>query len=93
MPLPRAIAKANRNGLNRITRRFAGVIPPFMLLRHVGRASGKPYETPIMAFRTREGFVIALTYGPGTDWQRNLEAAGAAEAVYGRRRYTLSAPH
>jgi deazaflavin-dependent oxidoreductase (nitroreductase family) len=92
MPLPRAVARANRHLLNPIVRRIAGKVPPFILIRHVGRTSGKPYETPIMAFRTADGFVIALTYGPGTDWQRNLEAAGHAVAVYRRRTWRIAEP-
>ncbi|HWK81167.1 MAG TPA: nitroreductase/quinone reductase family protein, partial [Thermomicrobiales bacterium] len=63
MPLPRAIARANRNGLNRLTRRFAGRIPPFVLLTHTGRRSGAAYSVPLMAFRHGDAFVIALTYG------------------------------
>jgi deazaflavin-dependent oxidoreductase (nitroreductase family) len=47
---------------------------PFAILGHIGRRSGKPYETMIMVWPTREGFVIALTYGPQVDWLRNLLA-------------------
>lgn len=78
MPIPRAIAKVNRDGLNRITRRFAGRIPPFILLAHTGRRSGKPYTVPLLAFCDDGRFIIALTYGEGTDWQRNIEAGGPA---------------
>jgi len=92
MPIPRVITKANRAVLNKVTGRFAGVIPPFVLLRHTGRTSGTSYLTPLMAFPTPDGFVIALTYGPGTDWQRNVEAGGTATARYRRRDYALSAP-
>ena len=92
MSIPRAVARANRHLLNPIVRRIAGKVPPFILIRHVGRSSGKTYETPIMAFRTADGFVIAMTYGPGTDWQRNLEAAGHAIAVYRRRTWRIAAP-
>ena len=28
-------------------------------------------------FRSGEGYVIALTYGPDTDWVRNVMASGA----------------
>jgi deazaflavin-dependent oxidoreductase (nitroreductase family) len=92
MPIPRAVARANRHVLNPIVRRIAGTVPPLILIRHVGRTSGARYETPIMAFRIPDGFVIALTYGPGTDWQRNLEAAGSAEATYRRRDWRIAAP-
>ena len=80
MPIPRAIAKANRTGLNRLTRRFAGRIPPFALITHTGRHSGKPYTVPLMAFRgsTPDQVIIALTYGETTDWQKNIQAGGPA---------------
>lgn len=83
MPIPRAIAKANRTGLNRLTRRFAGRIPPFVLLTHTGRRSGKTYTVPLMAFRGSgpDQVVIALTYGETTDWQKNIEAGGPASLI------------
>src|SRR5438128_2213302 len=49
---------------------------PFAVIRHVGRRSGKPYETTIMIWPMGDGFVIALTYGPEVDWYRNLRASG-----------------
>jgi len=81
MPIPRAVARANRVGLNRITRRFAGRIPPFILVTHTGRTSGKHYTVPLMAFRSSDAadqFIIALTYGETTDWQKNIQAGGPA---------------
>jgi deazaflavin-dependent oxidoreductase (nitroreductase family) len=82
MPIPRTIAKLNRASLNRISRRFAGRIPPFVLVSHTGRSSGKYYTVPLMAFRPAgnadDQFVIALTYGETTDWQKNIQAGGPA---------------
>lgn len=55
------------------------------LVRHVGRRSGKPYETVIMVWPLRASFVIALTYGPKVDWYQNLLAAGGGvEAIIAR---------
>jgi deazaflavin-dependent oxidoreductase (nitroreductase family) len=90
MPLPHFIARTNRYWINPIARRLAGKLPPFLLIRHVGRTSGKVYETPIMGFRRGDSFVIALTYGPNTDWLRNLQAAGGGEGLYVRHWYALS---
>ncbi len=92
MPFPRVVAKTNRYWINPIARRVAGRLPPFILIRHVGRRSGTPYETPVWAFRQPDGFLIVLTYGPDTDWLRNVQAAGSCEGVYGRAIYTLSGP-
>ncbi|MGN6485561.1 MAG: nitroreductase family deazaflavin-dependent oxidoreductase [Thermomicrobiales bacterium] len=91
MPIPRAIARANRNGLNRLTRRFAGSIPPFVLLTHTGRRSGATYTVPLMAFRHGDAFVIALTYGETTDWQRNIEAGGPASLTARGTTYPIGA--
>lgn len=92
MPFPRAVAKTNRYWINPVARRVAGQFPPFVLIRHVGRSSGKHYETPVWAFRQPEGFLIVLTYGPGADWVRNVMAAGTGEAMYGGKPYVLANP-
>ncbi|MGZ4612806.1 MAG: hypothetical protein ACXV1K_06490 [Kineosporiaceae bacterium] len=38
------------------------------VVRHVGRTSGRRYETPVVPVATDGGFVVPLPYGPGTDW-------------------------
>lgn len=49
------------------------------VIRHVGRRSGKPYSTPIGTYPMDDAFLVFLPYGPGTDWVRNVRAAGTAE--------------
>jgi deazaflavin-dependent oxidoreductase (nitroreductase family) len=82
MPFPIAITRFNRRIVNPVSRRFAGRVRPFAIVVHQGRTSGKEYRTPIMAFRSPDGFAIALTYGPDTDWVRNIVAAGRGLLVY-----------
>jgi deazaflavin-dependent oxidoreductase (nitroreductase family) len=83
----------NKHITNRITRRFARVSRgPFALVRHVGRRSGTPYETPIMVEPTAEGFVVALTYGESVDWYRNVLSAGHAGLLWHGRDYALGKP-
>jgi deazaflavin-dependent oxidoreductase (nitroreductase family) len=65
---------------------------PFALLRHVGRRSGKQYETPLMVWRVEGGFVIVLTYGRHVDWLRNLLAAGQGSLRWHKREYALQKP-
>ena len=89
MPLSHTIARFNRRGINRLTKRFAGRVPPFAMLHHIGRTSGKAYATPIMVFRRGDGFVICLTYGERTDWLRNLNAGGGGALDYGGERWCL----
>jgi hypothetical protein len=35
----------------------------------------------MVAFATDDGFVIALPYGPGADWVKNVLASGSATIV------------
>ena len=83
----------NKRYFNRLVHLFAGVSrTPFALIRHVGRRSGKPYETPIIVMPLGSSFVIALTYGLGVDWYRNVQAAGAATLIWHNHEYTLKQP-
>lgn len=59
------------------------------VLRHVGRTSGRAYETPVVAVPTGDGFAVALPYGPDTDWLKNLQAAGSATLVTGGSSYIV----
>jgi deazaflavin-dependent oxidoreductase (nitroreductase family) len=62
---------------------------PFALVRHVGRKSGKTFETPILHARTREGFVAVLIYGTEVSWYRNIRAAGRGVVVRGSHEYEI----
>jgi deazaflavin-dependent oxidoreductase (nitroreductase family) len=79
-----------RNTLNRVTvraaRRGGG---PFSLIRHVGRRSGRTYETPVVLGRVPEGFVAELTFGASVNWLRNIEAAGGCVVVCGGEEYRV----
>jgi len=63
---------------NKVAVRLAGhrLLPLWAVLRHHGRKSGKQYEVPIAAIPTGTTFIIALPWGRGTDWVRNVRAAG-----------------
>jgi|tagenome__1003787_1003787.scaffolds.fasta_scaffold20980594_3 deazaflavin-dependent oxidoreductase (nitroreductase family) len=62
------------------------------VLRHVGRRTGRPYETPVRAVATADGFVIALPYGANTDWLKNVLASGEATVVNDGRAYAVDRP-
>jgi len=51
------------------------------IVRHAGRTSGRVYETPVQAAASDDGFVIALPYGTGSDWVKNVLAAGKATII------------
>ncbi|MGA8046187.1 MAG: nitroreductase family deazaflavin-dependent oxidoreductase [Dermatophilaceae bacterium] len=92
MPLPRAVAKANRFTVNPVARLVAGRAPGFAVVRHRGRRSGREYATPINVFRVPSGFMTALTYGPDTDWMRNLTARGGGTLLHRGREIPVGAP-
>jgi deazaflavin-dependent oxidoreductase (nitroreductase family) len=88
----RWLAKINIAFTNRITGLFAGWLPGFGILAHVGRKSGKLYRTPVNVFRASNGFIIALTYSSQSEWVKNVLAAGSCELRTRGKRYELSAP-
>ena len=62
------------------------------VIQHVGRTSGRPYETPVQAVLTDDGFVIALPYGPNTDWLKNVVSSGSATIVHEGSTYQVDRP-
>jgi deazaflavin-dependent oxidoreductase (nitroreductase family) len=62
------------------------------VVKHVGRASGRSYETPVVVAATEDGFVIALPYGSNTDWLKNVCAKGSATVVTGGHTYEVDRP-
>lgn len=62
------------------------------IIRHTGRTSGRLYETPVDALASDDGFVIALVYGSGSDWLKNVLAAGTATIVHEGLTYTVERP-
>jgi len=92
MPIPKSVAAFNRRVTNRLTGRFAGHLPGFAIVRHVGRTSGRAYRTPVNVFHKGSEYLFALTYGPDSDWVRNVEAAGQCEIETRGRIVRLAGP-
>ncbi len=91
--LPKRIRIFNKYVTNRVFRGFASVSHgPFAIIRHLGRRSGKPYETTIMVWRMGGSFAIALTYGPDVDWYRNIRAAGGGTVFWHKKAYAIGKP-
>ena len=72
MHVPRFMRHVNRVVTNPLLGTIAWLLPPLAVLHHRGRRSGRPYRTPVVAFRTAGGFVVPMTYGTDVDWARNL---------------------
>lgn len=81
MPLPRRLARFNRVVTNRVAVFVHGWLPGCAIVLHRGRRSGRLYRTPVNIFRHGDGYRIALSYGQGSDWVRNVQAAGFADVV------------
>ncbi len=77
---PRMIEKAGQPG------------ETLAIVRHVGRSSGTPYESPVETAETEDGFVTALPYGTRPDWLQNVLAAGSAVVVRDDAEQTVTHP-
>jgi len=97
MPIPHLVTRTNKRYVNPLVLRVSSRVPPFATVHHRGRRSGRPFTTPVLAFREppsatspREVRVIsALTYGSDVYWLRNVEAAGLFGLTRGGRGYVV----
>jgi deazaflavin-dependent oxidoreductase (nitroreductase family) len=62
------------------------------VVRHTGRRSGRVYETPVIAARHDNHFLIALPYGKRTDWLKNVLSKGSAVIVTSGHTYEVDRP-
>lgn len=74
--MPRRIAEFNKRVTNPAARTITPWLPNLGTLEHVGRKSGRRYRTPLLAFKTHDGYAILVGYGPQTDWLKNVLAGG-----------------
>jgi deazaflavin-dependent oxidoreductase (nitroreductase family) len=86
------MARFNRAVTNKVSIHVAGVLPDFGIVIHKGRHSGTVYRTPVNVFRTKDGFRIALPYGPDADWVRNAVSFGAVRLMTRSKEYELTNP-
>jgi deazaflavin-dependent oxidoreductase (nitroreductase family) len=91
MKLSRGVARFNRLVTNRIQGLYAWLLPPWAVILHRGRRSGRHYRTPLFAFRRGRTLVIALLYGQESDWLRNLRAGGG-QVIRAGRTFTVRPP-
>jgi deazaflavin-dependent oxidoreductase (nitroreductase family) len=92
MPLPHSVARYNKRVTNRLTGRLATRLPGFGVVVHTGRKTHRRYRTPIYVFPRAGKYVIALTYGPGADWVRNVLANGGCTLETRGRSLRLTQP-
>jgi deazaflavin-dependent oxidoreductase (nitroreductase family) len=86
------IVTINKYIINPLFRHLAGKTNTwFALVYHVGRKSGKTYQTPIIVRQVDEGFIVALTYGPTASWYQNVLAAKKCKIFWHRKKYAIQA--
>lgn len=74
----RAFTRFQRDVVNPEVLKTAGDAgQQFSVIEHVGRKTGKAYETPVGARRDGDGWVVSLVYGREASWVQNLLAAGS----------------
>ena len=71
----------------------SGLIAVWGVVHHRGRRSGRQFATPVALGAARDFFYVPLPYGQGTDWCRNLLAAGGGAISYRGHDYVVSDPH
>jgi deazaflavin-dependent oxidoreductase (nitroreductase family) len=88
-----SVRRINRGVMNPKQMESAGTPGAYAsIIRHVGRVSGKNYETPVGAVPTGDGFIIALPYGSRADWLKNVLNDGGAVIVTEGETHEVESP-
>ena len=83
----------NKRVFNRLTLKFAGSShSPISVIRHIGRRTGRTYETPVLMQPSGHHFVFALPYGRDVDWYRNVLAARRGTVIWHGKEYAVENP-
>jgi deazaflavin-dependent oxidoreductase (nitroreductase family) len=82
--VPRSVARFNRVVTNPIQGCYAWLLPPWVVICHRGRRSGRLYRTPVIGFGRRRTLAIVVLYGERSDWVQNVLAGGAQVVRHGR---------
>src|SRR5207302_4707658 len=90
--LSRRVARFNRAVNNPIQRQYAWLLPPWVIIVHRGRRSGRIYRTPVNAYKRGRTLAVVVLYGEESDWVRNV-LAGGGQVVRRGRTYELVDPH
>lgn len=88
--LPRRLARFNLVVTNRIQGLWAPYLPPWLVVEHRGRRTGRPYRTPTWGVIRHGEVRIRALYGTESDWVRNLLAAGSGTVIRRGRRMPIT---
>ena len=70
-------------------RRF---FPLWAVVHHRGRKSGRALTVPVAVLATPDTFLITLPWGPGTNWVKNVLAAGGCRVRWKGRDHLVVRP-
>jgi hypothetical protein len=70
-------------------RRFLTV---WAMVEYPGRKTGRRYRLPLAVRRTRDGFLFPVAFGSGTQWPRNVLAAGGCTVTWNGRTADATEP-
>ena len=84
--MPAWLPKVMKQVVNPIQGLWAPRLAPWAVIVHIGRRSGTEYRTPVLAVRSGGALYVALFYGTGAQWVRNVRAAGGGEVIRRGRR-------
>jgi deazaflavin-dependent oxidoreductase (nitroreductase family) len=89
--LSRRVARFNRAVTNPLQGSYAWLLPPWVVICHQGRRSGRLYRTPVNAYKRGRTLAVVVLYGEESDWVQNV-LAGGGQVVRAGRTYELLAP-
>jgi deazaflavin-dependent oxidoreductase (nitroreductase family) len=89
--LSRRVARFNKAVHNPLQLLYAWLLPPWVVICHRGRRSGRLYRTPVNAWKRGRTLAVVVLYGEESDWVRNVLAGGGL-VVRGGRTYELQRP-
>jgi deazaflavin-dependent oxidoreductase (nitroreductase family) len=66
--------------------------PLYGVLHHVGRRTGRTFDTPVVVRATEDAVYVPLPFGDRTDWYRNARAAGGTWVTWKGTDHWLARP-
>lgn len=91
MPWPQVMRRYRRR-LDPLALRFAGRVGSLADLEHVGRTTGTTRHTPVRAFRRGDVVAVGANFGVGSQWVKNVVAAGTCTMTLRGARLRLTDP-
>lgn len=90
--MPDFVLRFNKRIGNRIQGTWAPYLPPWAVVHHTGRKSGKQFHSPVMVFKEGSRLYINLVYGSDAQWVKNVLAAGGGEVTRAGRTVKVESP-